>query len=129
MYRPPPIPTRSDTLFPYTTLVRSDALRRPARSSRRAHTRACRAARPGERVASQVEGSGWEQRRMSGDLRNLRGGVGASPDSRGVRSDYAVPPAVQPPTHGGARGTRTNAQPPRTVQLGQLSGSRAPRLG
>src|SRR3546814_2273663 len=69
-----------------------DDLRRPARSSRRAHTRACRAARPGERVASQVEGSGWEQRRMGGDLRNLRGGVGASPESRGVRSDSAVPP-------------------------------------
>src|SRR3546814_10620282 len=69
---------------------RTDDLRRPARSSRRAHTRACRAARPGERVASQVEGSGWEQRRMGGDLRNLRSEEHTSELQSLMRISYAV---------------------------------------
>src|SRR3546814_9926101 len=51
MIRPPPRSTRTDTLFPYTTLFRSDAARpRPRRASGRSGRRRARGAADPDRV-------------------------------------------------------------------------------
>src|SRR3546814_10718381 len=67
MIRLQPISTRTDTLFPYTTLFRSNAGVLPART-RRSGTGPARP-RPGERDA---------QRRLAASARGRRGGTARS---------------------------------------------------
>src|SRR3546814_4582254 len=61
MIRRPPRSTRTDTLFPYTTLFRSGLVGRPRPASRRA-TRQC-----GERLGSWLPRSGSRQGQTSGE--------------------------------------------------------------
>src|SRR3546814_6788296 len=68
MIRRPPRSTRTDTLFPYTTLFRSARRRRPAPPPRRSPwgAPAARAAHAPAAVRRRRPGTAWARRRRSG---------------------------------------------------------------
>src|SRR3546814_6975598 len=110
MLRRPPRSTRTDTLFPYTTLFRSAAAggepeRRPVFLQQRQHAVPVEAdpvvaptLLPEVRVHAFVRRSGLRPRRL---LRNRGACRGRSPDLLdGEYFDFLPPPRQQPPTAG-----------------------------
>src|SRR3546814_8147962 len=74
MLRRPPRSTRTDPLFPYTTLFRSRAPRRPrARSAHRRHWRRPDAAAPGSRRPLHGDAGGKDARARRDDADRLSG--------------------------------------------------------
>src|SRR3546814_10850508 len=98
MIRRPPISTRTDTLFPYTTLFRS--LRRPGLARSAAHGERAGAFHPGVPVGSGDAGSGNRAHVQLGFRRGLRQRAQFRPPGRSeehtselqslMRTSYAV---------------------------------------
>src|SRR3546814_9953542 len=96
MRRRPPRATRTDTLFPYTTLFRSIACRSPGVSvdPRRGHCQG-RSARAAARGRQHVEAARARRRRRQGSVGRARRGDGRSEEHTSelqslMRISYAV---------------------------------------
>src|SRR3546814_8535792 len=84
MIRRPPRSTRTDTLFPYTTLFRSARDRQKGESQGQARARGCRGTRPGQRRI--------ERHRPDGRLESLGRGQeknGCERHEEGAREEIA----------------------------------------
>src|SRR3546814_2755836 len=77
MIRRPPRSTRTDTLFPYTTLFRSVAGAHGDAGACRTDAMGCRHASDAARIAGE----------LGGDRRGRQSGAGQSRDDRSVRSE------------------------------------------
>src|SRR3546814_14337203 len=97
MIRRPPRSTRTDTLFPYTTLFRSHRRRRRQRlaSAARAYRR-CRRTRLGLRLAGRHPDARKHVRHARGEGTTLVGGVvfGLRPDHRADADGVVSPVAI-----------------------------------
>src|SRR3546814_20218358 len=121
MIRRPPRSTRTDTLFPYTTLFRSAVDRRRTRDLSSRHARAARLDASGDRARGRLDDRRTDRGRAARAPGAVALGDRRSPDRQCRGAHPGAPPAPDPPGSVHAPRTRqanaeTRARPAPTPQ-------------